>query len=219
MTVNFENYLDSFKMNRHAKHQGQRSFTSKLLSIHTDRQTDTHTHTHTHAHIGFTWITKVVSRYKCSTEQKKCSIGVQVLFGGFCLQVQLTSGSCQLPHKVNCGRFCLWRRQSVVYFVCVRNIQFDRYNTIRWTTASLIYRTELNKKRVMKKLKTNHWTDLRQIHKEDVFGPALGGVSRSRSKIKAQGHQGQKTAFSALSAACMRFLFGKTSLASSFQFF
>jgi len=50
MTVNFENYLDSFKMNRHAKHQGQRSFTSKLLSIHTDRQTDTHTHTHTHTH-------------------------------------------------------------------------------------------------------------------------------------------------------------------------
>jgi len=37
----------------------------------------------------------------------------------------------------------------------------------------------------------------------------------SRSKLKGQGHQGQKTAFSALSAACVRFVFGKTSLASS----
>ena len=26
-----------------------------------------------------------------------------------------------LPHAVNCGRFCFWRRQSV-FFVCVRNI-------------------------------------------------------------------------------------------------
>jgi len=34
-------------------------------------------------------------------------------------------------------------------------------------------------------------------------------------KVKGQGHQGQKTAFLALSAACVRFMFGKTSLASS----
>jgi len=33
--------------------------------------------------------------------------------------------------------------------------------------------------------------------------------------VEGQGHQGQKTAFSALSAACVRFVFGKTSLASS----
>jgi len=32
-------------------------------------------------------------------------------------------------------------------------------------------------------------------------------------KIKGQGHQEQKTAFLALSAACVRFMFGKTSLA------
>ena len=35
-------------------------------------------------------------------------------------------------------------------------------------------------------------------------------------KVKGQGHQGQKRHFSALSAACMRFMFDKTSLASSY---
>ena len=49
----------------------------------------------------------------------------------------------------------------------------------------------------------NCWTDLRQIHREDTFGPLLGpslrGVwmswskVRSRSKVKGRGHQGQKT--------------------------
>jgi len=36
---------------------------------------------------------------------------------------------------------------------------------------------------------------LRQIHREDVFGPSLGWVWRSRSKVKGQGHQGQKRHF------------------------
>jgi len=34
-------------------------------------------------------------------------------------------------------------------------------------------------------------------------------------KVKGQGNQGQKRYFSALSAAYVRFMFGKTSLASS----
>jgi len=29
----------------------------------------------------------------------------------------------------------------------------------------------------------NHWTDLRQIYMEDVFGPSLGGVWRSKVKV------------------------------------
>jgi len=37
------------------------------------------------------------------------------------------------------------------------------------------------------------------------------------SRSKGQGHQGQKRHFSALSAACVRFVFGKTSLASTAQ--
>jgi len=41
----------------------------------------------------------------------------------------------------------------------------------------------------------------------------------SRSKVKGQGHQGQKRHFSALSAAIMWFMFGETSLASSFSSF
>jgi len=35
-------------------------------------------------------------------------------------------------------------------------------------------------------------TDLRQIHTEDVFGPSLRQI---RSKVKGQGHQGQKLHF------------------------
>ena len=42
----------------------------------------------------------------------------------------------------------------------------------------------------------NRWTDLRQIHREDVFGPSLGRVWRSRS----------------ISAACVQFMFVITSL-------
>jgi len=54
----------------------------------------------------------------------------------------------------------------------------------------------------------NRWTDLRQIHMEDVFGPSLGRVWRSRSP-------GTKRHFSALS--CVQFMFGETSLVSSLK--
>jgi len=57
------------------------------------------------------------------------------------------------------------------------------------------------------------WTEFCQIHTEDVFGPSLRQVWRS--KAKGQGLKGQKQSFSALSAACVRFMFGKTSLTSS----
>jgi len=86
----------------------------------------------------------------------------------------------------------------------------------------------------------NGWTDLRQIHREDVFCLSLGGVWMSRSKVKGQGHQGQissplKMRCNALAemtstsirwdhsvaagndrsaqCGCVRFMFGKISLA------
>jgi len=93
-----------------------------------------------------------------------------------------------LPHAVNCGRFCFWRRQSVVFCLCMKYFG-DR------------------------------WTALRQIDREDMFGPSLGWVWRSLLKVKRQRLQGQKRHFSALLAACVRFMFGKTSLASSFLSF
>jgi len=69
-----------------------------------------------------------------------------------------TDWECEfLPHAVNCGRFCFWRRQSVVYGVA-------------------------------------------PIHTEDVFGPSLGWVWRSKSKVKVA--RNKKRHFSALSAAC-----------------
>jgi len=61
-----------------------------------------------------------------------------------------------LPHAVNCGRFCFWRRQSVLFCLCMKYLG-------------------------------NRRTDLRQIHTEDVFGPSLGRVLRSRSKVKVTG--------------------------------
>jgi len=59
----------------------------------------------------------------------------------------------------------------------------------------------------------NRWTDLHQIHTEDVFGPSLGRVWRSRSKAKVTRNKTRH--FLALLADCMHFVFGKTSLASS----
>ena len=55
--------------------------------------------------------------------------------------------------------------------------------------------------------------DLHQIHTEDVFGPL--------DEFEGQGQRssGTKRHFSALWAACVRFMFGKTSLASSFVYF
>jgi len=60
----------------------------------------------------------------------------------------------------------------------------------------------------------NLWTDLHQIHMEDVFGPSLGRVWMWRSKVKVT--QVKKWHFLALLLACVQFMFGKTSSASSF---
>ena len=57
----------------------------------------------------------------------------------------------------------------------------------------------------------NCWTDFCQIHTEDVFGLSLRRVWRSRSP-------GTKKHLSAFPVACMWFVFGETSLASSFLF-
>jgi len=49
----------------------------------------------------------------------------------------------------------------------------------------------------------------RNSHGRRVWSfPALGCVWRSRSKVKGQGHQGQKRHFSALSVACGQFMCG-----------
>jgi len=95
--------------------------------------------------------------------------------------------SLLLPHAVNCGRFCIWRRQSVGFFcLCMKYLG-------------------------------NRWTDLRQIHAEDVFGTSLRQVWRSRSKIKVtRENNGIFGPFGGLRAVYA--MFGKTSLASSFYF-
>jgi len=46
-------------------------------------------------------------------------------------------------------------------------------------------------------------------------GTRVWSLTRTSLKVKGQGHQGQKLAFLALLAACVWFMFGKTSLASS----
>ena len=50
-------------------------------------------------------------------------------------------------------------------------------------------------------------------------GKRIWSLARTnlKVKVKGQGHRGQKRHFSALSAACVRFMFGKTSLASSYK--
>jgi len=59
----------------------------------------------------------------------------------------------------------------------------------------------------------NSWKDLCRIHTEDVFGPSLRWVWRWSQSLSSPGTK--KRHFSALSAACVQFMFGKTSLASS----
>jgi len=83
-----------------------------------------------------------------------------------------------LPHAVNCGRFCFWRRQSVVFCLCIAG--------------------PLNG------------------FAPNSHGRRVWSVDRTslKVKVKGRGHQGQKRHFSALSTACVRFMFGKTSLAS-----
>jgi len=68
-----------------------------------------------------------------------------------------------------------------------------------------------------------------EISREPLNGFAPNSLGRRvlsrvgtslKVKVKGQGHRGQKTNFSALSAAgCVRFMFGKTSLASSYDSF
>jgi len=52
--LTLESYLDSVKVNRHAKYLGQRSFSSKVI-------VRTHTHRQTHRTDSSTWTTKLVS--------------------------------------------------------------------------------------------------------------------------------------------------------------
>jgi len=56
---------------------------------------------------------------------------------------------------------------------------------------------------------------MHQVPTEDVFGPSLGRVWMSWSKVKVI--RDKKTAFLSLLAACVQFVFGKTSLASCFH--
>jgi len=82
-----------------------------------------------------------------------------------------------LLHAVNCGRFCFWRRQSVVFCLCMKYLWY-------------------------------RWTDLHQIHTEDMFGPSFGRVWRSRSQGTKNG-----TFWPFQRPACG--WFGKRSVASS----
>ena len=78
-----------------------------------------------------------------------------------------------LPHAVNCGRFCFWRRQSVVFCLCIKYLR-------------------------------NCWTDLCQVHTEDVFCSSLRRIWRSKVKVARD----KNRHFSTLAAACVQFMFG-----------
>jgi len=91
-----------------------------------------------------------------------------------CKALTTVSRLTLLPQAVNCGRFCFWCRQSVVFSLCMKYLQNCR-------------------------------TNLCQIHMEAVFGPSLGWGWWS--ELRGQGH-----------VACVRFVFAKTSLASSSLF-
>ena len=78
---------------------------------------------------------------------------------------------------------CLWNR-----FIIARS---ELHKVLFWRSVTFC---------LCMKYLGNRWTDLRQIHMEDVFGPSLG-------KFEGQGHQGQKRHFSVLSAACVQIIY------------
>jgi len=63
----------------------------------------------------------------------------------------------------------------------------------------------------------DRWTDLNQIHTEDMFGPSLGRVEGQGHRSKVKVTRDQNRNFSARPATCVRFMFCETSLASSFS--
>jgi len=71
-------------------------------------------------------------RYAFNEQFLKLSVGLRLCLGYSFVRLLRFSILCVfwfsldyfvlvlLPHSVNCGRFCFWRRQSVpVFFVCV----------------------------------------------------------------------------------------------------
>ena len=109
-----------------------------------------------------------------------CSTRVYVLFSHF---------HHFLPHAVNCGRFCFWRRQSLVFL--------------------FVY--EIISQKLLNGFAPNSRGTAREclVPRSDEFEGQVLKVKGQRSKSPGKRH------FSALSAACVRFMFGKTSLASS----
>jgi len=63
-------------------------------------------------------------------------------FGSFlCMRIL-----CLLPHAVNCGRFCFWRRQS--FFVCVWNISGTAEHRRRvWSLARMSLKVKIKGQR------------------------------------------------------------------------
>jgi len=89
-----------------------------------------------------------------------------------------------LPHAVNCGEFCYWRRQSVVFVLFVYEISREQLNEC-----------------------------VPNSHGRRVWSLAQMNL---KVKVKRQGHQGQKNGIFGPLTACMRFMCGKISSASSF---
>jgi len=136
-----------------------------------------------------------------------------------------------LPHAVNCVRsvfgavtFCLWMKylgNRVTDLCQIRKETVFGPSLVQvWMSRSKV-RVTTDKKRVFRRISleplngfatsSHERRDWSLDHRSDEFE---GRGQRSKVKVT-----GTKTAFSALTAACVRFMFGKTSLASSFDFF
>ena len=103
-----------------------------------------------------------------------------------CRRPTIVENVCLINYRtqwtaVNCGRFCFWRRQSVVFCFSMK------YLGNRWTGLGQIHTEDV------------------------VFGPSLGRVWRSRLTVNGQGYHGQKWHFFGSSAACVPSMVGKTS--------
>ena len=95
---------------------------------------------------------------------------------------------------------------------------FTLYHT-KWTADGSVFWHRQSVFCLCMKYLGNRWTDLRHIHTRR----RVWSVARTSLKVKVKDQRSRSPGtkrrhFSAVSAACVRFMFGKTSLASSYLF-
>jgi len=130
-----------------------------------------------------------------SRSKVKVTMNKNRVFGGYphwqCIvmrSLQITSCSSRRDHSVAAeSDGSAQHGRTVIYncLICVWHISRTALLALQQPVCSLCLVNIFSSSFCLcMKYLGNQWTDLRQIHTADMFGPLLGGVWRSRSKVK-----------------------------------